>query len=321
MRIAIIAAVALAAGVAAWVVWGQGPRAPGGSVTVVLRPGEGITHIAADLVQARAIRSGPAFIALAEITGAASHLKAGEYAFISGASLARVLDAIRHGRIVRRYVTVPEGLASVAVAQLLSADPVLTGPAPVAPEGSLLPDTYEVRRGESRAEVEARMTKARATLLAQLWRDRTPGLPYRTPQDAVILASIVEKETGLAAERPRVAGVFVNRLERGMRLASDPTVVYGLTHGRPLGHGLTVTELARITPWNTYRVDGLPPTPIANPGRAALQAALAPARTDDLYFVADGTGGHAFAATLEAHEANVKRWRAFEQARTQKAGG
>jgi UPF0755 protein len=283
-------------------------------VTVVLRPGEGVGAIAHDLAAAHVVSSPALFVAAAELLGAAPRLKAGEYAFAPGTSLARVLAAIRNGAVVRHFVTVPEGLSSVAVADLLAADPVLVGPAPIPPEGSVLPETYEVRRGESRAEVVARMRRARDRLVEQLWSDRAPGLPYRTPEQAVILASVVEKETALAAERPRVAAVFINRLERGMRLASDPTVIYGLTGGRPLGHGLTGSELARVTPYNTYRLAGLPPTPIANPGRAALVAALRPAATEDLYFVADGTGGHAFSATLRDHERNVARWRAIERA-------
>jgi UPF0755 protein len=315
-RLIALALLGLGAGGLLWVlVWGPGPRgAAGGSpTTVVLNPGEGVGAIAHDLEAAHVVASAPLFIAAAEFGGAAPKLKAGEYAFAANTPLASVIAAIENGVVVRHFVTIPEGLAAVAVADLLAADPVLTGPTPTPPEGSILPETYEVRRGEARAEVVARMRRARDAVLDQLWRTRAPGLPYSRPEDAVILASVVEKETALAAERPQVAGVFVNRLERGMRLGSDPTVIYGLTGGRPLGHGLTVSELARPTPYNTYRVVGLPPTPIANPGRAALAAALRPAPTPDLYFVADGSGGHAFAATLEAHERNVARWRAIER--------
>jgi UPF0755 protein len=310
----------LLAGVAL-LIWAPGPgaRRGGGPATVVLKPGEGVGGIAHDLAAAHVVSSATLFVIAAELAGDAPKLKAGEYAFAPGASLARVLLAIRDGRVVRHFLTVPEGLSSAAVVDLLNADPVLTGPAPVPAEGAILPDTYEVRRGEPRADVEARMRRARDRLLGQLWSGRAPGLPYRNPQEAVTLASLVEKETALPAERPLVAGVFLNRLQRGMRLASDPTVVYGLTGGRPLGHGLTVSELAKVTPYNTYRVDGLPPTPIANPGRAALIAALRPATTQDLYFVADGTGGHAFAATLQDHERNVARWRAIEHAPSAKA--
>jgi UPF0755 protein len=287
----------------------------------VLTPGEGVQGIGRDLARAHVVRSAPVFVVAAELSGAAHSLKAGEYAFAPRESLAGVMDAIRRGLVVRHFVTIPEGLASVAVADILAADPVLTGPTPTPAEGSILPETYQVRRGESRVAVEARMARARDELLAQLWRARAPGLPYSDPEQAVILASVVEKETALPAERPRVAAVFINRLRQGMRLGSDPTVIYGLTRGRPLGHGLTVSELASASPWNTYRVAGLPPTPIGNPGRASLEAALAPARTDDLYFVADGTGGHAFSATLEAHQRNVARWRVIEKSNAGRGAG
>ena len=179
----------------------------------------------------------------------------------------------------------------------------------------MLPDTYAVKRGDSRASVIARMRTAQEALLAALWSARAPGLPYSSPDQAVTLASIVEKETAKPAERPRIAAIFVHRLQKGMRLESDPTVIYGLTGGVPLGHGLRVSELARATPYNTYLVAGLPPTPIGNPGRASLEAALNPANTDDLYFVADGTGGHVFASDYATHLKNVARWRAIERAR------
>jgi UPF0755 protein len=229
-------------------------------------------------------------------------------------SLWRVLELIRHGLVVRHFVTVPEGLTSKAVAEILARSTVLAGPAPIAPEGALLPETYEVSRGELRSEVVHRMEQARDDLVGKLWAARKPGLPYNRPEDAVILASVVEKETALPAERPHVAGVFINRLRIGVRLGSDPTVIYGLTKGAPLGHGLTRSELASDSPYNTYRVAGLPPTPIDNPGRASLIAAFQPSATPDLYFVADGTGGHAFAATLTGHARNVAQWRRIEHA-------
>src|SRR5690606_21335252 len=180
-------------------------------------------------------------------------------------------------------------------------------------EGALWPDTYEISRGETRASVIARMSRAQADNLARLWAARSPRTVVRSPEEAVILASIVEKETAVAAERPRVAAVFSNRLRRGMRLESDPTTVYGITQGRPLGRGIRRSELDRRTDWNTYQIDGLPPTPIANPGREALEAVLNPPRTDDLFFVADGTGGHVFARTFEEHLLNVARWREIER--------
>jgi UPF0755 protein len=192
---------------------------------------------------------------------------------------------------------------------------VLSGVAEVPPEGALLPDTYQVQRGDDRAVVLQRMRAARDKLLVQLWTKRAPGLPFATPEEAVTLASIVEKETGAPSERPRVAAVFENRLRAGMRLESDPTIIYGISKGRPLGRGLTVSEIAAPTPYNTYRIAGLPPTPIANPGRASLEAVLNPPQTAELFFVADGTGGHVFASSYAEHQKNVTRWRAVERER------
>lgn len=306
-----VVAALVVSGLVVWGVLGPGP-AKSRLTSVMLPRGHGVRALGADLAQAGVIRSGSMFAVVAEISGAASHLKAGEFAFAARASLWQVLCIIRDGRVVRHFVTIPEGLTSKATADILYREPVLTGVVPVAPEGALLPETYEVTRGESRASVIARMERARDELLQRLWANRPAGLPYRTPQDAVTLASVVEKETALGAERPHIAGVFLNRLQRGMSLGSDPTVIYGLTRGAPLGHGLTRSELASKSPFNTYRVAGLPPTPIDNPGRAALTAALKPDHTDDLYFVADGTGGHAFSATLVQHARNVAHWRQIE---------
>jgi UPF0755 protein len=303
----------LVVGGAIFAVFGPGPDpADNAPTTVILGHGEGVLAIGRDLARARVVSSGFVFALAAEITGSAPRLKAGEYAFAPKTSLFEVLHMLRQGLVVRHFVTLPEGLSSRAAADILTQSDVLTGPAPIAAEGALLPETYEVSRGESRAAVIERMERDRNALLAKLWTTRAPGLPYRRPEDAVILASVIEKETALAAERPLVAGVFVNRLERGMRLESDPTVIYALTGGAPLGHGLTRSELAAPSPYNTYRVAGLPPTPINNPGRAALVAALAPTRTDDLYFVANGAGGHAFSPTLAQHTQNVAHWRRVE---------
>jgi UPF0755 protein len=268
--------------------------------------------IGRDLSEARVVRSGIIFAIAAEVTGSAHRLKAGEYAFPQKISVFEVLRMLREGMVVRHFITLPEGLSSRAAAEILTQSDILTGAAPVAPEGALLPETYEVSRGESRASLIARMERDRTALLAKLWATRAQRLPYHRPEDAVILASVVEKETALPAERPLVAGVFINRLEKGMRLESDPTVIYALTGGAPLGHGLTRSELATPSPYNTYRVAGLPPTPINNPGRAALAAAMAPTPTDDLYFVANGSGGHAFSPTLAQHTQNVAHWRRVE---------
>jgi UPF0755 protein len=201
------------------------------------------------------------------------------------------------------------------VADAVRAQPVLTGTIETPPEGAILPDGYQIQRGEDRGDVIAKMMAARDALLAQLWAGRSPDVPFKTPEEAVTLASIVEKETGIPAERPRIAALFENRLRQGIKLESDPTIIYGITKGRPLGHGITMKELVTATPYNTYRIVGLPPTPIANPGRASLAAVLNPPKSDELFFVADGTGGHVFASTFAQHQANVAKWRAIERAR------
>ncbi len=300
-----------------WALWsynGPGPASKTGEVTtVVLRRGAGLPEIASSLERAGVIRSGSVFIAAAQLTRAARELKAGEYEFPSRASTATVLAKIRSGKVVRHQITVAEGITSDMVMDLLTASPVLSGDAPTPPEGAILPETYDVQRGEDRAAVLRRMMDARDKLLTTLWEKRQPGLPFTSPEQAVTLASIVEKETGIASERPRIAAVFLNRLAKGMRLESDPTIIYGLTRGRPLGRGIRLSELMGETPYNTYRIDGLPPTPIANPGRAALAAVLDPPKTDELFFVADGSGGHVFASTFEQHQANVEKWRAVER--------
>ena len=312
MLAGLLAAIGLAAGAGLYLA--PGPTARSASTTVVLPARSGLRGVARQLAQAGVIRSPIVFIVAAELTGAAHGLQAGEYAIASRGSLASIVAQIRQGRVVQHFLTIPEGFTSAQAMETLARADELTGDASTPPEGSLLPETYQVVRGETRAHVLARMRAERDALLSSLWAGRSAGLPYRSPEEAVILASVVEKETALASERPRVAAVFINRLRKGMSLASDPTVVYGLTGGAPLGHGLRVSELARRTPFNTYAVSGLPPTPIANPGRAALEAALHPAPGEELYFVADGTGGHAFSSTLDQHRKNVARWRAIELA-------
>lgn len=218
---------------------------------------------------------------------------------------------------VRLRVAMAEGVTSWQVVEALKAAAFLSGEVPSVPaEGSLAPDTYAVSKGDDRAALLAEMGRRQAAILAEEWEARPFGLPYQSPEEALIMASIVEKETGVAAERPQVASVFVNRMQRGMRLETDPTVIYGVTRGQGiLDRGLRRSELNTVTPYNTYRVDGLPPTPIANPGRAAIRAALNPDETDYIFFVADGTGGHAFSRTLDEHNAAVARWREIERQR------
>jgi UPF0755 protein len=296
-----------------WLYLGPGPAGPGGgSTTVILRQGARLPEIAASLERGHAVSSAAVFMAATQLSGAGRHLKAGEYEFPAHASMASVIAQIRRGEVVHHMITIPEGLTSEQAVDILMNSEVLTGAAPIPPEGSILPETYEVRRGEDRSAVLQRMMNARDDLLRTLWAQRRGDLPITTPEQAVTLASIVEKETGLADERPRVAAVFVNRLVKAMRLESDPTVVYGLTGGKPLGHGIRESELTTPTPYNTYLIAGLPPGPICNPGRASLAAVLDPPPTDELYFVANGQGGHNFASTLEQHQKNVEHWRAIE---------
>ncbi|CAN5435654.1 hypothetical protein BH09PSE1_BH09PSE1_21060 [soil metagenome] len=296
------------------VYYAPGPAARQGDSTIVTLPsGSGVSAIAATLKNEGVIRSTDMFKAAATLTGADRRLRAGEYRVPAKASLRSVLRLLTDGRVVRHFVTIPEGWSSAQAVDILNREAVLTGAVEPPPEGTLWPETYEVSRGETRASVVLRMQRAMTDNLARLWAARSPATVARSPQEAVTLASIVEKETGLAAERPRVAAVFSNRLRVGMRLESDPTIVYGITKGRPLGRGIRQSELQADTGYNTYLIDGLPPTPIANPGVDAIRAVLNPPRSTDLFFVADGSGGHAFASTYEQHLANVTRWREIER--------
>jgi UPF0755 protein len=248
-------------------------------------------------------------------------LKFGEYIIPAHASMKQVMEMMAEGKVIEYRLTAAEGLTSAMILRIVLADPVLTGDARAAPpEGSLLPETYLFMRGTTRDDLLRRMASDHKKLAEKLWAERKKDLPYDTLEEAVILASIVEKETGLAAERPQVASVFVNRLRKGMRLQSDPTIIYGLTGGEPLGHPLRQSELDKPNPYNTYQIDGLPPGPICNPGRASLEAVMNPPDTKYIYFVADGTGGHAFAATLDEHNRNVAKLRELERARA-KSGG
>jgi len=296
-------------------VFGPGPKAANPAGTeVTFNHGEGIAAMAHALQSHRVIRSALMFRLVEKLNGHGARIRAGTYLFPSGASTMDVFRQIEAGKVEQTFVTIPEGLTAAQAVRILMAIPGLTGDVDVPPEGSLLPETYLYQRGETREAVLERMLKAGRDTLNQLWAGREKGLPFATKADALIMASVVEKETGLASERPRVAAVFINRLRLGMRLESDPTTIYGISHGEPLGRGLTKTELETDTPWNTYTVAKLPVTPICNPGKASLMAVLHPAPTKDIYFVANGTGGHAFAATYEDHLVNVARWRQIEAA-------
>jgi len=303
-----------------YTLYGPGPKAKQGAETIViLRPGSGVSEIGSTLERAGVVRSRGAFRLAVQFAGADRSLRAGEYRFPSGASLNDVVQKLKSGQVVRHFVTIPEGRTSAQAVRILLANPVLVGDVTVPPEGAILPETYEVTRGETRAAVLQRMLEARDKVLAELWAKRAPGLPIKTPEEAINLAAIVEKETSVPAERPRVAAVYINRLRMGIPLAADPTIVYGISKGEPLGRGIRRSELDADTPWNSYKRPGLPPTPIANPGRASIAAVLNPAITKELYFVADGTGGHVFAETLAEHEKNVVKWRKIEAARAAKA--
>ncbi|MGF1639758.1 MAG: endolytic transglycosylase MltG [Rhodospirillales bacterium] len=302
-------------------------RAPGplgADAVVVVDKGIGVRAIADRLAEAGVIADPLLLRFAARLDGSDKAFRAGEYAFPAGVSLRQVVAMLSEGRTVVRRVTIPEGLLSSEVIALITATEGLVGEVgPPPPDGALLPETYHVSYGDSRADLIARMTAAMDRSLAELWARRPPDLPLKTPEEMLILASIVEKETGMAEERPRVAAVFLNRLRKGMPLQSDPTVAYGLALGAaPLARPLTFADLATPTPYNTYVIDGLPPGPIANPGRAALEAVLDPSDSDELFFVADGSGGHAFARTLEEHNRNVANWRKIQrEARRQRALG
>jgi UPF0755 protein len=245
----------------------------------------------------------------------ADKIKAGEYALPPHASMASIAGILVDGKSIQHKVTVAEGLTSDMIWKLVQQDKVLVGDAGAAPdEGTLLPETYLFTRGQTRAGLLKQMRQAQATFLATRWAARAPNLPFKTMGEAVTLASIVEKETALPEERPHIASVFVNRLKIGMRLQTDPTIIYGLTKGYPLGRGIRQSELQAATPYNTYVIAGLPPTPIANPGKDSLAAVLNPMDSKDLYFVANGKGGHVFSPTMDAHARNVAVLRNMERA-------
>ncbi|MFZ5739860.1 MAG: endolytic transglycosylase MltG [Pseudomonadota bacterium] len=246
---------------------------------------------------------------------ARTELKPGEYLFQKNASLRSVIGTIVEGKVVQHAVTIPEGLTSEQIVERLSENPIFTGSIREIPrEGTLLPETYKFPRGTPREQVLNRLQQAQKRVLSEIWERRNPDVPVRTPEQLVTLASLVEKETGKPDERTRVAAVFVNRLQKKMRLQSDPTIIYGLVGGKgTLGRPIKRSEITQPSPYNTYVIDGLPPGPIANPGRASLEAAANPARTRDLYFVADGSGGHAFSDSYEAHQKNVAKLRALEK--------
>ena len=311
-----LAIVALVAAIAAvgmlW--WSAGPKP--GPHRVTVEEGSTLASVAKQLDSAGIIPgNATTFRGMAKIFGSGDPVQAGEFEIPAGASAANVLDVLQHGRPVVRLVTIAEGMPSIIVQEKLAAIRELTGPAPLPAEGSVLPDSYDWQKGETRAAVLKRMTQAMDKELAKLWPARKGNCPVYSEKDAIILASIVEKETGKASERPMIAGVLCNRLRIGMALGADATTIYPITKGKPLGRMIRRSELAADNGYNTRRKLGLPVGPITNPGRDSIVAVLDPAKTGALYYVADGTGGHVFANTLAEHNANVAKWRAIRAAR------
>ena len=286
--------------------------------TVLVSRGTGLATIASILEQENIISDKMVFEYGVKAYQQESNLKAGEYLFNPGISMHQVMNVLTSGKSILHSITIPEGYTSYQVHALLKKDPVLVGDLGDVPaEGSILPETYKFSRGTTRADMLKRMMAAHTRAVNEIWARRSPDLPLKDKNEMVTLASIVEKETGQTEERTRVAGVFVNRLKKGMKLQTDPSVIYGIFggKGKPSGRPIFRSDLDKKTPYNTYQIEGLPPGPIANPGRAALEAVANPSRTKDLFFVADGTGGHAFAETLDEHNRNVKRWRDIERKR------
>ena len=293
--------------------WGGAGPAPR-TLTFQVPPGASLSSTARDLEKAGAIASADRFRLLARVFGSGDPIKAGEYRIPARTSPSDILKMLQGGRTLQRLVVVPEGYPAVLVQEQLAKAQGLTGPAPLPREGSVLPDSYAFGRGDTRQSVLDRMEKAMQTYLANAWAKRKPTTVVRTPEEAIILASIVEKETGKPSERRLVAAVYSNRIRRGMPLQADPTVIYPVTKGRPLGRRILRSELDdKSNSYNTYALPGLPSGPIANPGRASIDAVLDPAQSSALYFVADGTGGHVFANTLEQHNANVVKWREYRR--------
>lgn len=292
----------------------------------VVQPGESLSSVANRLEQEGIVRDDQLVRLKAKLDGTELSIKTGEYIIAPQASIADVLDVLIEGKAVLHKITLPEGRTTAQLLRLIEEHPVLVGdmPADEIAEGSLLPDTYLFNRGMTRQQLVAKMQQAQKDVLEELWPKRAEGLPFSTKEEAVILASIVEKETGIAPERPQIAGLFVTRMKRGMRLESDPTIIYGISRGEPLynsrGERRTLyrSEIDRKTDWNTYQIDGLPKTPICNPGRDAIAAVLNPDETGHVFFVADGKGGHVFAKTLAEHNRNVAAYRRYEREEIQR---
>jgi len=313
---AIIAAALLLAIIAGNFVYGW--TAPGPlmrETSVVIKAGSSITLAAEQLEKSGIIKSADAFVNRAKIFGATSTIKAGEFIIPAKASNSEILDILTGGKTVQRMVTIPEGMPSIMVYERLMANDRLKGSIPMPAEGSVLPDSYAFEKGESRAAVLKRMQDAMKKTIDELWPKRSKTTVVKRPQGALALASIVEKETALKSELRMVAGVYSNRIMQGMMLQADPTIIYPITKGKPLGRRIRQSEISDVNDYNTYAMVGLPKGPIANPSRAAIEAVLNPQQTTALFFVADGKGGHVFADTLQEHNANVEKWYAIRRER------
>lgn len=284
-------------------------------VTIVIKEGSSIALAAEQMEKGGIVKSADAFISRAKILGRGKTIKTGEFLIPAGASNSDVLTILSGGKTVQRMVTVVEGMPSIMVYERLLANEQLTGNIAIPPEGSILPDSYAFEKGESRAGVVKRMQDAMTKALAEAWEKRSADIAVKTPQEAVNLAAIVEKETSKKSELRKVAGVYSNRLRTGMMLQADPTIIYPVTKGKPLGRRIRQSEIQAVNGYNTYTKTGLPDGPIANPSRASIEAVLNPEKTSALFFVADGTGGHVFADTLDQHNANVEKWFAIRRQR------
>ncbi len=289
---------------------------PSDQVAFTVPRGAGLSYIAQRLESEGFVQNAFLFKAVTKLRGNEANFKAGEFYLSKNMSMAAVYDGLANGKAILYPFTAAEGLTSAMIVRSLDGVPTLKDDNPSVPaEGSLLPETYLTPRGMTQSQLLQKMALAQKQLLDDAWEKRDLTIPVKTKEEAIILASVVEKETGIGMERGMVAGVFTNRLRQGMKLQSDPTIIYGITQGEPLGRRIRRSEIDRLTDWNTYQIPALPKTPICNPGKDAILAVLNPAETDALFFVADGTGGHAFAKTLQEHERNVAKWRKIQRER------
>ena len=313
---AILAAALLLAVIAGNFIYGWTAAGPlERETSIVIKPGSSITSAAQQLEKSGVVKSASAFVNRAKVFGASSTIKAGEFVIPAKASNSDILSILTGGKTVQRMVTIPEGMPSIMVYERIMANERLSGSISIPAEGSVLPDSYAFDKNEPRADVLQRMQDAMSKTMAELWPERSADTAVKTPLEALTLASIVEKETALKSELRIVAGVYSNRLRTGMRLQADPTIIYPITKGKPLGRRILRSEITDVNDYNTYAMAGLPKGPIANPSRAAIAAVLNPQKTSALYFVADGKGGHVFADTLQGHNANVAKWYALRRQR------